>query len=267
MGQVLHGSATTTVAVPRAIRRHTLLPLDDCLYALQPTIPRLTRSSQHRCIKPPGISRLPQVEGEASPKRKFKPYPIGYFHIDITEVRTAQGKLVAIERTSKFAFVELHEKVARFWCTLLTALSSRASGGFEGGAMARFLGLAELFEGRHFDREIIVLCVRWHLRFKLSFRDLVEMMAERGLSIAHTTIMRWVHHYAPEFERRRSHFAQPAGDSWRVDETYVKVRGEWVYLYRAVDRAGNTVDFRLSPRRDVAAAKAFLGRPERAMSR
>src|SRR5580693_3901801 len=89
--------------------------------------------------------------------------------------------------------------------------------------MARFLGLTELFEGRHFDREIIVLCVRWHLRFKLSFRDLVEMMAERGLSIAHTTIMRWVHHYAPEFERRWNRFAQPAGASWRVDETYVKV--------------------------------------------
>jgi transposase-like protein len=136
----------------------------------------------------------------------------------------------------------------------------------EGGAIARFLGLEELFEGRHFDREIIVLCVRWYLRFKLSFRDLVEMMVERDLSIAHTTIMRWVHttimrwvhDYPPGFERRWNRFAQPAGSSWRVDETYVKVGGEWVYLYRAVDRAGNTVDFRLSPRRDVAAAKAFF---------
>jgi hypothetical protein len=93
-----------------------LLPLDDCLYALQPTIPHLTRSSLHRCLQRHGISRLPQVEGEASAKRKFKAYPIGYFHIDIAEVRTAQGKLsliVAIDRTSKFAFVEMHEKVAR----------------------------------------------------------------------------------------------------------------------------------------------------------
>jgi hypothetical protein len=103
-------------AVVVAFRRHTLLPLDDCLYALQPTVPHLTRSSLHRCLQRHGISRLPQVEGEASAKRKFKAYPIGYFHIDIAEVRTAQGKLyllVAIDRTPKFAFVEMHQKVPR----------------------------------------------------------------------------------------------------------------------------------------------------------
>jgi transposase-like protein len=102
-----------------------------------------------------------------------------------------------------------------------------------------------------------VLCVRWYLRFKLSFRDLVEMMGERALSMAHTTIMRWV------ITMRRSASAagtasRPAGASWRVDDTYVKVRGEWVYLYRAVDRAGDTIDVRLSPRRDVVAAQAFF---------
>src|SRR3954454_547135 len=100
-------------AVVVAFRRHTLLPFDDCLYALQPTIPHLTRSSLHRCLQRRGIGRLPDVEGDRPAKKKFKAYPIGFFHIDIAEVRTEQGKLhmfVAIDRTSKFSFVELHEK-------------------------------------------------------------------------------------------------------------------------------------------------------------
>jgi transposase InsO family protein len=98
-------------AVVVAFRRHTLLPLDDCLYALQATIPHLTRSSLHRCLQRHGISRLPHVDGDKPNKHRFKAYPIGYFHIDIAEVRTAEGKLylfVAIDRTSKFAFAELH---------------------------------------------------------------------------------------------------------------------------------------------------------------
>ena len=109
-------------AVAVAFRRHTLLPLDDCLYALRATIPHLTRSSLHRCLQRHGISRLPEVDGDKPDKRTFKPYPIGYFHIDIVEVRTEQGKLhlfVAIDRTSKFAFIELHEKA-----------TTRASGDF-----------------------------------------------------------------------------------------------------------------------------------------
>lgn len=172
MGQVLHGCATTTEAIRRAIqnseaslralskryginqktvakwkkrafvadlptgpkepkstvlsleheaiivafRRHTLLPLDDCLYALQPTIPHLTRSSLHRCLQRHGISRLPEVDGSKPDKKKFKVYAIGYFHIDIAEVRTAEGKLylyVAIDRTSKFAFVQLVKQTGR----------------------------------------------------------------------------------------------------------------------------------------------------------
>ncbi len=103
-------------AIVVAFRKHTLLPLDDCFYALQVTIPTLTWSSLHRCLQRHDISRLPDVEGDKALKSKFKSYPIGYFHIDIAEVQTAEGKLylyVAIDRTSKFAFVQLVNKTGR----------------------------------------------------------------------------------------------------------------------------------------------------------
>lgn len=115
-------SVRSTVLTPEeeaavvAFRRHTLLPLDDCLYALQNSIPHLTRSSLHRCLQRHGISRLLEIEGSKPARKKFRTYPIGYFHIDIAEVQTQEGKLymfVAVDRTSKFAFAELHPRATR----------------------------------------------------------------------------------------------------------------------------------------------------------
>jgi hypothetical protein len=103
-------------AIIVAFRRHTLLPLDDCLYGLQPSIPHLTRSALHRCLQRHGISRLPEIEGDKPAKKRFASYPIGYFHIDIAEVQTAEGKLrlfVAIDRTSKLAFARLVESAGK----------------------------------------------------------------------------------------------------------------------------------------------------------
>jgi transposase-like protein len=117
---------------------------------------------------------------------------------------------------------------------------------------------SSLFRGRHFDRSVIILCVRWYITYKLSYRDLVEMMAERGVDVSHTTILRWVQCYVPQFEKRWCHYAGPVGASWRADETYIRVRGRWTYLYRAVDKQGLTVDFLLSEHRDIAAAKQFF---------
>ena len=115
-----------------------------------------------------------------------------------------------------------------------------------------------LFAGRWFEDDIILLCLRWYFRFQLSYRDLVEILGERGLPISHTSILRWVVRYAEICERRWSRFERPVGGSWRVDETFIKVRGQWMYLYRAVDGQGNTVEFFLSRARGIAAAKAFF---------
>jgi transposase, IS6 family len=114
------------------------------------------------------------------------------------------------------------------------------------------------FKWRHFEAEIILLCVRWYLRYSLSYRDLEEMMRERGLSVDHTTIYRWVQHYAPEFDKRCRPHLKACNDSWKVDETYIKIRKTWMYLYRAVDSEGTTLEFLLSPTRDAQAAKRFF---------
>jgi len=115
-----------------------------------------------------------------------------------------------------------------------------------------------LFKGRHFDRLLITQAVRWYITYKLSYRDVCSLMAERGVIVVHTTVMRWVQRYVPVFEKRWKKYARPTGSSWRVDETYIRVKGRWTYLYRAVDKQGQTVDFLLSEKRDIAAAKRFF---------
>ncbi|KRF53845.1 transposase [Bacillus sp. Soil531] len=122
-----------------------------------------------------------------------------------------------------------------------------------------------LFKWKHYQPDIILLTVRWYLRYNLSFRDVVEMMEERGLSMGHTTIMRWVHQYGPELDKRVRRNLKPTNDSWRVDETYVKVKSQWMYLYRAVDSKGNTIDFYLSKTRDHKAAKCFFKKALRSL--
>ena len=122
------------------------------------------------------------------------------------------------------------------------------------------MNAATPFKWRHFEAEIILLCVRWYLRYALSYRDLEEIMQERGLSVDHTTIYRWVQRYAPELEKRCRLHLKTTNDSWRVDETYIKVKGVWTYLYRAGDSQGNTLEFLLSPTRDAPAAKRFFAK-------
>ncbi len=127
-----------------------------------------------------------------------------------------------------------------------------------------------MFKGRHFDRSVILLCVRWYLAYGLSLRNVKEMMAERGISVDHSTIHRWVVHFSPWLLKRYNLRKRKVTGKWHMDETYIKVRGQWMYLYRAIDSAGDTVEFRFSEHRDLLAAKRFFrralephGRPDR----
>src|SRR6202051_1108468 len=114
-----------------------------------------------------------------------------------------------------------------------------------------------LFKWRQFEPEVILMAVGWYLRFSLSYRDVEELLAERGLSVDHVTVWRWVQRYAPELDRRLRKRLKTTNDSWRVDETYVRVKGKWGYLYRAVDSTGANIYF-FSAKRDAAAAERFL---------
>jgi putative transposase len=127
-----------------------------------------------------------------------------------------------------------------------------------------------MFKGRQFDRSVILLCVRWYLAYGLSLRDLEEMMAERGIGVDHATIHRWVVRYSPMLLERFNLRKRAVTSKWHVDETYIKVCGQWMYLYRAIDSVGDTVEFFFSEHRDLPAAKRFFrraldrhGRPDR----
>ncbi|MGY3333853.1 putative transposase [Mesorhizobium sp. USDA 4775] len=127
-----------------------------------------------------------------------------------------------------------------------------------------------MFKGRHFDQSVILLCVRWYLAYKLSLRDLEEMMAERGLNVDHSTVHRWVVHFSPQLLERFNRRKRTVTGKWHMDETYIKVHGKWMYLYRAIDSVGDTVEFFFSENRDLPAAKRFFrkaferhGRPDR----
>ena len=124
--------------------------------------------------------------------------------------------------------------------------------------MTKLIARDAMHRRRSFDADIIELCVRWYITYRLSYRDLVAMMAERGVEVSHTTILRWVVRYVPEFEKRWNRHARRIGSSWRVDERYVSIRGKWHYLYRAVDKQGKSVDVLRRRDRGIAAAQAFF---------
>ncbi|NQZ68905.1 MAG: IS6 family transposase [Lentisphaeria bacterium] len=114
------------------------------------------------------------------------------------------------------------------------------------------------FKGRHTPKAIILQCVRWYCSYSLSYRNIEEMMLERGIKIDHSTLNRWVVHFAPKLEKAFHQLKKRPGDRWRLDETYIKVKGQWKYYYRAVDKQGNTIDFLLTAKRDKKAALRYL---------
>ncbi|WP_429500403.1 IS6 family transposase (plasmid) [Robbsia andropogonis] len=118
--------------------------------------------------------------------------------------------------------------------------------------------LATVFKRLHYPLDVMLLCVRWYVAYPLSLRQLEEMMAERGIAVDHSTVHRWALKLLPLLEKAFRRCKRRVGTSWRMDETYVRIGGEWRYLYRAVDKAGNTVDFLLRARRDKAAAQAYF---------
>jgi transposase, IS6 family len=120
------------------------------------------------------------------------------------------------------------------------------------------VGSGPTFKGRQFASEVILWAVRWYLMFPISYRDLELMLRDRGVAADHTTIFRWIQAYATDLEQRIRPYLRPSNGSWRVDETYIRVKGRWTYLYRAVDSRGQTIDFLLSAKRDAAAAKRFF---------
>lgn len=115
-----------------------------------------------------------------------------------------------------------------------------------------------MFKGRHFDRSVILLCVRWYLAYNLSLRDLEEMMAERGLNVDHSTVHRWVVHFSPQLLERFNRRKRAVTAKWHMDETYLKVRGQWMYLYRAVDGVGDTGRILLQRTPRPAGSQALL---------
>ena len=116
------------------------------------------------------------------------------------------------------------------------------------------------FKGRHFPKDLILMAVRWKLAYPLSYRNIEELMEERGADLDHSTVQKWVVHYAPQLEQTFRKREKAVGKSWKMDETYIKVNGKWVYLYRAVDKEGNTIDFMLSETRDrPVPSKNFSG--------